>query len=244
MNGAQLALGAAFLAGLASFLSPCMLPLVPIYLAQLVGRNTAQAKSGEGNHFLSMTRLRLFSHACLFVLGFSLVFIALGATASTLGNALRLYQVTLRQGGGVLLVLIGLHMTGILTIPLLSRMKRFSFWPSRPSHVTSLLIGSVFALGWTPCISLLLSSILVLAANTTTLQEGVLLLTAYSFGMGLPFLLLGLGVNQAQSMLKLLKPHVRTIEIASGILLILVGIAIFFNLLALLNSYVLLFWHI
>jgi len=134
--------------------------------------------------------------------------------------------------------------TGILTIPLLSRLKRFSFWPSRPSYVTSLLIGSIFALGWTPCISLLLGSILVLAANTTTLQEGVLLLTAYSLGMGLPFLLLGLGVNQAQVMLTWLKPHVRNIEIGSGILLILVGMAIFFNLLALLNSYVPLFPHI
>ena len=185
MNGEPLGLGAAFLAGLASFLSPCMLPLVPIYLAQLVGRNTTQVKSGEHNHLPSMmTRLHLFAHACLFVLGFSLVFIALGATASTLGNALRLYQVALRQIGGVLLVLIGLHVTGILTIPLLSRMKRFSFLPSRPSYMTSLLIGSIFALGWTPCISLLLGSILVLAANTTTLQDGVLLLTAYSLGMG------------------------------------------------------------
>ncbi len=187
-----------------------------------------------------LSRLHLFAHACLFVLGFSLVFIALGATASTLGNALRLYQVALRQIGGVLLVLIGLHVTGILTIPLLSRMKRFSFLPSRPSYMTSLLIGSIFALGWTPCISLLLGGILVLAANTTTLQEGVLLLTAYSLGMGLPFLLLGLGVDQAYMILRWLKPYVRTIEIGSGVLLILVGIAIFFNLLALMNSYVLL----
>ncbi len=244
MNGEQLGLGAAFLAGLASFLSPCMLPLVPIYLAQLVGRNTAQVFSGQRNHLSLTTRLHLFAHACLFVLGFSLVFIALGATASALGNALRLYQVALRQIGGVLLVLIGLQVTGILTIPLLSRLKRFSFLPSRPSYVTSLLIGSIFALGWTPCISLLLGSILVLAANTTTLQEGVLLLTAYSLGMGLPFLLLGLGVNQAQVMLTWLGPHVRNIEIGSGILLILVGMVIFFNLLALLNSYAPLLPHI
>jgi cytochrome c-type biogenesis protein len=190
-----------------------------------------------------MERLHLFAHACCFVLGFSLVFIALGATASAFGNALRLYQVTLRQVGGVVLMLIGLHMTGVLPLPLVSRMKRFSFWPSRPSSVTSLLIGSIFALGWTPCISLLLGSILVLAANTTTLQEGVLLLSAYSLGMGLPFLLLGLGVNQAHALLRWLGPHVRTIEIGSGILLILVGSAIFFNLLALLNSYALLFLH-
>lgn len=150
MNGEQLGLGAAFLAGLASFLSPCMLPLVPIYLAQLVGRNTTQAKSTEHDPLGSMTRLHLFAHACLFVLGFSLIFIALGATASTLGNALRLYQVALRQVGGILLILIGLHLTGVLTIPLLARMKRFSLWPSRPSYVTSLLIGAIFALGWTP----------------------------------------------------------------------------------------------
>src|SRR6266516_581109 len=165
MNGEQLGLGAAFLAGLASFLSPCMLPLVPIYLTQLVGRNTAHAVSGERTHLPTIARLHLFAHACCFVLGFSLVFIALGATASALGNALRLYQVVLR-------------------------------------------------------------------------------LSAYSLGMGLPFLLLGLGVNQADALLRWLKPHVRTIEIGSGILLILVGSAIFFNLLALLNNYVPQFLHI
>jgi cytochrome c-type biogenesis protein len=243
MNETQLSLGAAFLAGLASFLSPCMLPLVPIYLVQLVGRNTAHAVDEPHDSRLRFTRLHLFAHACLFVLGFSLVFIALGATASALGSVLRLYQVALRQIGGVLLVVIGLQVTGLLRLPLLLQMKRFSFQPSHPGYVTSLLIGSIFALGWTPCISLLLGSILVIAATTTTLHEGVVLLTAYSLGMGLPFLLLGLGATQASAVLRWLKPQVRAIEVGSGVVVILVGLAIFFNVLALLNSYFLPFFH-
>src|SRR5712692_543313 len=234
MDPSQLSVGIAFLAGLVSFLSPCMLPLVPIFLAQLVGQSTYQSTHDQGDQ---PARLLTFLHAVMFVLGFTLAFVALGATASTLGGFLRVHQFQLRQVGGILLIIIGLHLIGIVKIPFLYWQKRFAFHPTRPSYPASLLIGVIFAIGWTPCISLFLGSILGLAATAATLRQGVMLLLFYSLGMGLPFLLLGLGVNQASRILKWLKPHLGKIEVATGVVMILVGVMIYFNWLVYLNRY-------
>jgi len=234
MDPSPLSFGVAFVAGLASFLSPCMLPLVPIYLAQLVGQSVYQSPN---RHDDRPARFITFLHAVMFVLGFTLAFVALGATASTLGSFLRAYQFQLRQIGSILLVVIGLYVMGILKLPFLTFQKRFAFHPRRPSYPASLLIGMIFAVGWTPCISLLLGSILGLAANAATLREGVLLLLVYSLGMGLPFLLLGLGLNQVSNVLKWLKPHLRKVEVSTGVVLILVGVMIYFNWLVYLNRY-------
>ena len=233
MNPSQLSMGVAFAAGLASFLSPCVLPLVPIYLAQLVGQGVYQAVPDT---YEPAPRLMTFLHAATFVIGFTLAFVALGATASTLGSFLNTNQILLRQVGGILLVLIGLHLTGILKIPFLYWQKRFAFHPNRPGYVASLLIGIIFAIGWTPCIGVILGPILALAANAATLRQGVLLLLAYSLGLGIPFLLLGLGVDQGGKILKWLKPHLGKIEIGTGIVMIAVGCMIFFNLLTYLNA--------
>jgi cytochrome c-type biogenesis protein len=234
MDPSQISLGVAFLAGLVSFLSPCMLPLVPIYLVQLVGQSTSQDTSG---YSALAARLVSFFHAALFVLGFTLAFVALGATASALGSLLRAYQFQLREISGVLLVLIGLSMLGVLKFPFLLWQKRFTYLPSRPGYPTSLLIGIIFAIGWTPCISLVLGSVLGMAAVAATLSQGVLLLLVYSLGMGAPFLLLGLGLNQAHRLLQWLKPHTRKVEIFTGIVMIGVGIAISLNWLVYLNRY-------
>jgi cytochrome c-type biogenesis protein len=126
---------------------------------------------------------------------------------------------------------------GILKIPFLYWQKRFTFHPTRPSYPGSLLIGIIFAIGWTPCISLFLGSILGLAATATTLRQGVLLLLFYSLGMGLPFLLLGLGLDQASRVLKWLKPHLGKIEVGTGLIMILMGVMIYFNWLLYLNRY-------
>ncbi len=128
-------------------------------------------------------------------------------------------------------------MIGIVKIPFLYWQKRFAFHPTRPSYPASLLIGVIFAIGWTPCISLFLGSILGLAATAATLRQGVMLLLFYSLGMGLPFLLLGLGVDQASRILKWLKPHLGKIEVATGVVMILVGVMIYFNWLVYLNRY-------
>jgi cytochrome c-type biogenesis protein len=230
----QITLSLAFLAGLASFLSPCVLPLVPIYLAQLVGPSVYQATSTERT---TPTRLITFLHAATFVAGFSLAFIALGATASTLGYFLRENIAVLRQGGGIILIIMGLYMTGILRIPLLDRQKRFAFQPERPSYPASLLFGIIFGIAWTPCFGPILSSILYLAASSATLQQGVWLLLVYSLGLGVPFLLLGLGFNQFSQALKWLKPHLRKIEVGTGVFMIGIGVIIFLNLLLYFNQF-------
>ncbi|MEO8972322.1 MAG: cytochrome c biogenesis CcdA family protein [Ktedonobacteraceae bacterium] len=234
MDSSQLSLGIAFIAGLVSFLSPCVLPLVPIYLAQLVGQSVYQA---NGEQEQRSARLNTFFHSVMFVLGFTLAFVALGATASTFGSFLKAHQFLLRQIGGVLLVIIGLHLTGILKLPFLYWQKRFEFHPSRPNYAASLLVGFVFAVGWSPCISLILGAILGMAANAATLAQGVTLLLFYSLGLGVPFLLLGLGLNQFSALLKWLKPHIGKIEIATGVVIILVGVIVFFNMLPLLNTF-------
>src|SRR6266851_5640738 len=149
MDPSQLNFGIAFLAGLVSFLSPCVLPLVPIYLAQLVGQSVYQSTGEQEN---KPARLTTFLHAVMFVLGFTLAFVALGATASSLGSFLRAYQFQLRQIGGIILVIIGLHLAGILKLPFLYWQKRFTFRPTCPSYSASLLIGVIFAIGWTRCI--------------------------------------------------------------------------------------------
>jgi cytochrome c-type biogenesis protein len=234
MISSQVTIGIAFVAGLASFLSPCVLPLVPIYLAQLVGQSVYQAADKASD---PAPRLLTLLHAATFVTGFTLAFVALGATASTLGGFLHTNQILLRQVGGILLILIGLHLTGILKLPFLYWQKRFEFHPSRPSYPASFLIGVIFAIGWSPCIGVILGPILAMAANAATLRQGVLLLLAYSLGLGVPFLLLGLGLDQGGRVLKWLKPHLGKIEIGTGIVMIAVGVMIFFNLLTYLNAY-------
>ncbi len=234
MDSSQLTFGVAFIAGLASFLSPCVLPLVPIYLAQLVGQSVYQSTGEQEDR---PARLVTFLHAVMFMSGFTLAFIALGATASTLGGFLRVHQFLLRQVGGILLIIIGLHLTGLLKLPFLYWQKRFEFHPSRPSYPASFVIGLVFAIGWTPCIGLILGPILVLASNATTLRQGVFMLLAYSLGLGVPFLLLGLGLDRFSKILKWLKPHAGKIEIGTGVIMILMGVIIYFNWLIYLNRY-------
>lgn len=239
MIGSQVSVSVAFLAGLASFLSPCVLPLVPIYLAQLVGQSVYQASDSVGgeHNFERPARLNTFLHALVFVAGFTVAFVSLGATASALGAFLKIHQFLLRQVGGVLLVIIGLHLTGIFKIPLLYRTKRFQYRPNRPGYAASFLIGLIFAIGWTPCVGLILGPILVLASSAGTLREGVMLLLVYSLGLGIPFLLLGLGLDRLSRLLKWLRPHTWKIEIATGIIMIVLGVMIYFNLLLTLNRF-------
>ncbi len=140
MNISQIGFGVAFIAGLASFLSPCVLPLVPIYLAQLVGHSVYQSADGQQEQ---KARLDTFLHALMFVCGFTLAFVALGATASTLGSFLQSYHILLRQIGGIILMLFGLHLIGILKLSIFYWQKRFEFRPSRSSYPASLLIGLI-----------------------------------------------------------------------------------------------------
>src|SRR5260370_35787005 len=181
MDSSQVSFGLAFVAGLLSFLSPCMLPLVPIFLAQLVGQSAYQSTGAQDDH---PARFVTLLHAMMFVLGFTLTFVALGATASTLGSFLRAHQFQLRQVGGIVLVIIGLHLAGVLKVSWLYRQKRFAVRPTRPSFPVSLLIGVIFAIGWTPCFSFVLGSVHGLAATVVTLLPVVMLLKLYFVDQG------------------------------------------------------------
>lgn len=246
------ALVSAFAAGLVSFLSPCVLPLVPVYLAQLVGPSVAEAggtvvtgpgtskEAGAlavGARGGAAWRVDTLVHAAAFVAGFGLAFVALGATASVLGALLSDHQVALRRAGGILLVLFGLHVAGIVRIPGLERERRFYLRTGAPGYLTSLALGLVFALGWTPCVGPYLAAILVLAARAHTLGSGVGLLAVYALGLGLPFLLAGAAVDRVTPALRRLSPYLGIIERVAGVLLALLGVAIFFNWLLVVNSW-------
>lgn len=239
----------AFGAGLASFVSPCVLPLVPIYFVQLVGPgillgagqpNTSAATDGVALKKVPGGRWQAapLLHAAAFVAGFGLAFIALGATASELGSLLSTHGDVLRRVGGVTLVIFGLHVGGIIRIPWLERERRFTFRIGTPGYVASLAMGLVFGIGWTPCVGPYLASILLLAANAHTLGAGVGLLAVYALGLGLPFLLVGAAFDRLAPLLKRLSPYLPLIDRIAGLLLVALGIVIFFNWLVFVNSWV------
>ncbi len=222
----QVSLFAAFLAGLVSFASPCVLPLVPSYITFITGVSfdelTTEDKTGR------IRRLTIL-HSLAFILGFSLVFIALGATATATGKFLREYQDLLRQVGGVLIILFGLYLTGVLKIAALSREAKFRMTSKPLGLLGSVLVGITFAAGWTPCIGPILASILLYASTSEKTGTGILLLSVYSLGLGIPFFLASLGMNSFLAASKKLRSSLRTIEIVSGVILIVFGLALVTN---------------
>lgn len=209
----------AFAAGLASFLSPCVLPLVPGYISYMSGLTAAEQDSGGG--------LRAGSVALSFVGGFTVVFMALGLTATLLGHYLRDNQELLSRIGGGLIIVLGLVFMGVIKVPWLYREKRFHPRPGA-GVAGSALLGATFAFGWSPCIGATLGAVLTMAAGSGAanggVAEGALLLLVYSLGLGVPFLLAGLGVSRLTGAVGWLRRHTRTINLASGALLVLVGL--------------------
>ena len=210
----------ALFAGFISFLSPCVLPLIPSYLSFITGMSVEELAD---HSVASKARIRISLHAFLFILGFSSVFILLGASASTLGKFLLQYQLFLQRIGGVLVLAFGASRAGLFMIPFLAREKRLSLSQHPTGFLGSFLIGAVFAFGWSPCVGPILASILVLAGTSDRLSEGVLLLGAYSFGLGLPFFLAALATSYFLSTVKTLQNYLVVIERISGILLMLIG---------------------
>ncbi len=236
MSAGNITLLGVFLAGILSFLSPCVLPLTPVYLARLVGPAVWESQnlaSGPRARLRTVTLL----HAAAFVAGFSLIFVCLGATASLLGSILSEHEVLLRQIGGIVLVLFGLHIAGLLRLPWLNRERRPTLRLGTVSYPGSFLVGLVFALGWTPCVGPVLAGVLALAVQAQTLHSGVLLLAIYSLGLGVPFLALGLAFDRLAPALKRLTPHLRLIELVTGLLLVLMGVVIFFDWLLVVNGW-------
>ncbi len=214
---------AAFVAGLLSFLSPCVLPLVPAYLSYMSGVSVEELMSAPSGEAMRRTGLK----SVMFVLGFSVVFVSMGATAASIGQFLTDKAELLMKIGGVVIVIFGLHMTGLFRIKALYTEKRFHSRMSKVSYLGAFVIGLTFAFGWTPCVGPVLAGILGLAANSETIGRGVSLLAVYSMGLGLPFLIAGFATGAVLKALGRFRQYFKVIEIASGVLMILVGIVIF-----------------
>ena len=230
----QVSLFAAFSAGLLSFISPCVLPLVPSYLSYITGLSVENlAKVEERERFKST----ILVNALLFIAGFSTVFIAFGASASLIGQVLYEYQDIIRKIGGALIIIFGFYLLGILKLNIFMTERRLVHFESRPvGYLGSFLIGTAFAAGWTPCVGPVLGTILAYASTTESMSGGVMLLSAYSFGLGLPFFLTAFGMDTFLSYFKSLRTYLGGVSVVSGGLLVLVGIMIFTDSVTLFTS--------
>lgn len=229
----QTSLMAAFLAGLLSFVSPCVLPLVPSYLMYITGLSLDQLiDSAERNRL----HKAIVVNALLFIAGFSLVFIAFGASASLIGQLLTNHQHLIRKAGGILIIFFGLYLLGIVKLKFLMSEKRIHFRSRPPGYLGSLLIGATFAAGWTPCVGPVLSTMLMYASTTTTLADGVTLLAFYSLGLGLPLFVAAIGVDRFFTYFKQVRSYVAVVSTVSGVFLIVFGLIIYTDSLALLTA--------
>ena len=231
MHGLPLPL-AAFVAGILSFLSPCVLPLVPGYVSLISGATVEDLQAGD-RRMLGTVML----HSLTFILGFSVVFIALGAVATGIGQFANQYHNLLAKVAGIIVIVFGLHLTGLLKIKALYADKRLHDVKGGSSALGSFAVGFAFAFGWTPCIGPILATILVFAGAQETVFKGVLLLAIYSAGLAVPFLLTSLGVDRFLGFYTRFRRHLHTVEVISGVLLIAVGVLIFMNNLKLLSGY-------
>ncbi len=214
-------------AGLISFISPCVLPLVPPYLCYMAGVSLEElASEGEprGSGAAAVVMTPVLVNALYFVAGFTFVFVALGATASTLGQLVRSHSGTLSMIAGVIIIVMGLHFLGIFRIGLLHREARYSGAIPISGLAGSFLMGLAFAFGWTPCIGPILGVILAIAGSKETIGEGAALLAAYSAGLGIPFLLAAGFVRPFMAFLVRFRPHLALVEKAMGGMLVLAGI--------------------
>jgi cytochrome c-type biogenesis protein len=221
----------ALVAGFLSFLSPCVLPLVPGYISLMSGVSVDKLKEGQGGATRAVAL-----NALLFILGFSLVFIAMGASASAVGSFLNEYKSILYKVAGVVIILFGVFLLGLLKIPALYREQRYQGEVGR-GKLSSLLLGLAFAFGWTPCIGPILGALLLLAATKETVTEGVFLLTVYSLGLGIPFFLTALGVNRFLTFYSGFRRYLQWVERFAGVLLIAIGVLVFTNQLTWLARY-------
>lgn len=212
----------AFLAGLVSFISPCVLPLVPSYLSFLTGTSLEDLKADAG----AGTKLRVIAHALAFVAGFTVIFVAIGLSASAIGGIFVNHKRIVEIAGGAIIVVLGLHMMGVLKIPLLMMDKRFRVTGRKPSYWVSFLVGLGFAAGWSPCIGPILSGIIVLAASEKTLGQATFLLFVYSMGLAIPFLITAAAITQSLGVLNRIKRFLPVVEATSGAVLVATGVIV------------------
>jgi cytochrome c-type biogenesis protein len=233
---ADFSLLVAFSAGLLSFLSPCVLPLIPSYLSFISGVSLEEVQSGVLEW---RARRKLLVSAVAFICGFSLVFVSLGASATALGQLFGAYRSTIRLLGGILLLLVGISVTGLLTFPFLDRYVQFTV-KSRPvSYLGSFFVGITFAIAWTPCVGPILGGILTLATTTTGINQGVLMLGVYSLGLAVPFFLSAMALDLFFEFFRSFRRYLPTVHLLTGVLLIGVGILLLTDTMTVLNGYAL-----
>ena len=221
----------AFVAGLLSFLSPCVLPLIPSYITYITGLSFADLNAEHPSH---KVRQQTIIHSLLFIAGFTCVFVLLGASATFLGDFLHEHKTAIRRIGGVLIVIFGIHVSGLFDIGMLLGEKKLTLHRKPAGYLGSIIVGIVFAAGWTPCIGPILATILAVAA---TEGRGVWLLLAYSMGLAIPFFLAALALHQFLVFFKRFKRHIRMFEMITGIFMVVIGILIFTNSLVLISRY-------
>lgn len=223
----------AFVAGVVSFLSPCVLPLIPGYISMLSGATIEELKADAGGTLVA----RIFRNSAAFVIGFSTVFIILGASATWVGRFLLAQRTIFNVVAGIIIIVFGLHLTGLIKIPFLYREARMNTGAPRRGLAGSFLLGFAFAFGWTPCIGPILTGILALAATRETVFQGMFLLAVYSAGLAIPFLLTGLGLSQFMKFYGGFRKHLQVVEVISGVLLIGIGVLMAFNKFTVLSGY-------
>lgn len=230
-----LGIAAAFAAGVLSFLSPCVLPLVPGYISFISGISLEEMQGGV-DRWRNLGKASLGS--LFFGAGFTLVFILLGATATVVGKFLFVSLPLLQRIAGAIIVVFGLHILGLFHLKFLYRERRFFPTGRRASLLGGFFLGMAFALGWTPCLGPILAGILAYASTQQTVAQGMLLLGVYSLGLGVPFLAVAVAMNAFEGILQRVKRHMRTLELVSGVLLIILGIMVYTGSLSQLAYYV------
>jgi len=223
---------AAFVAGLISFLSPCVLPLVPGYVSLISGVGVEQLKMKEGDLFR-----KVMLNSAAFIVGFSIVFITLGAISTEVGQVLAQYKTLLASIAGAVIILFGLHLTGLLQIKALLADTRLHNLKGSSSAWGAFVIGFAFAFGWTPCVGPILAVVLGFAAAQDTVWKGIFLLAIYSAGLAVPFLLTSLGIERFLKFYNRFKFHMHAVEVASGVLLIALGILLVMGRFTLISGY-------
>jgi len=225
----RISLFIAFGAGILSFFSPCVLPLIPSYLSFITGISVDKLQQTNKEDGIAKRVKGVLWQTILFVLGFSFIFICLGASATFLGNFIFAKRNIIRILGGIIVILFGLHTAGVFNIKYLQYEKKWHLGRKPANIFGSFIIGTVFAIGWTPCIGPILGSILTYAATQDTVRQGIILLTFYSIGLALPFFLTALAITTFLNLFSKVKKYLRVISLISGLLLIIIGILIITN---------------
>lgn len=226
----------AFAAGIFSFLSPCVLPLIPSYLSFVSGVSLDEMRSDQGQ-----LRWRVVLNSLAFIIGFSIVFVSFGASASFLGGLLMDFRNTIRIGGGILVLLVGLYLVGAFRIAAFEQYLQFNLKDKPAGYLGSVLVGITFAVAWTPCVGPILGATLALASTEGEVLRGVFLLTGYAAGLAVPFFLSALAINSFLQFAQKLRRYIQMIHMIGGVLLIAVGLLLITDYMTLLNVYVIRF---